>query len=957
MQINQVKGFNYEVQIRDYIRNTLKKNAYLWNDTPENILIKSGIIGSHNQHRLMRKERKENPIQDTGVDVIQLEENDLCSLVQCKNGYKSGLTMNNLAGFMCWIATLDKLNGYVYYTDKLSTNIKELPFNKRIQFIKQKYNNIVEEQNTHSINPYDYQITAKEEFKEYFKTKDRGILSMPCGTGKTFTSFLISQNYKQIIIISPLKQFAKQNLDRYIEYGYNENNTLLVDSDGERDIKQIEKFIKENKSFLISSTYCSADVIYKSLKYMNVKDVLIIVDEFHNICKTNMIDENDNFNKILYSPYRILFMSATPRIYEMEYDDNDNEETNDELFGEIVYNMTFTEAIEKKYITDYRIWLPSIHEDVKQLNNELSVYEIDSVIKAKCNFLFSCLLNNGSKKCIIYCVDNKELDKMKEAMNLLNEFYCLEYDITQITSIDSEKKRESILDNFRDGIKIQLLFSIRILDECIDIPSCDSIYITYPTENKIRIIQRMCRCIRTDKKNSYKIGNVYIWCDQYDKILDTLSGIKEYDIFFKDKIHINENDFYGEKKEEGVNIDIQLIEKYVLGIKEFRCLSWEEKLEWVKKYIDDNGKKPTACDKNNDIKSFSCWLSIQQGNYKYNKNIMTDNNIKKIWENFISDDKYSKYFLTNEYEWILKLNEIKKYMDENNNRPSSKDKNIVIKKNGAWLRTQIINYKNNKYIMKNNNIKNIWEKFINDLKYKKYFDSNEEIWIENLNYVKKYIDENKKRPSRYDKNKKIKKYSHWITIQIINYKQHKQIMKDNRIRKLWEELINDLKYKKYFLSNENEWIENLEWVKKYINENKKKPSKFAKNSEIKNYNNWINTQNLNYKNNEQIMKNNNIKKLWYEFINDLKYKKYFFSNEEAWIENLNYIKKYIEENEKKPSSTDKNIEIKKYGSWIEHQLSNYKWNEKIMKINNIKNLWEEFINDMKYKKYFKNNEV
>lgn len=47
--------------------------------------------------------------------------------------------MENLAGFMCWMATLDKLNGYVYYTDKLSINVKTLPINKRIQFIKQPY--------------------------------------------------------------------------------------------------------------------------------------------------------------------------------------------------------------------------------------------------------------------------------------------------------------------------------------------------------------------------------------------------------------------------------------------------------------------------------------------------------------------------------------------------------------------------------------------------------------------------------------------------------------------------------------------------------------------------------------------------------------------------------------------------------------------------------------------------
>ena len=218
---------------------------------------------------------------------------------------------------------------------------------------------------------------------------------MPCGTGKTLTSYLISQKFKQIIILSPLKEFAKQNLNRYIEYGY-ENKTLLVSSDGCRDVKEIRKFIKTNKYFLISSTFCSIDCLIQVLDKCN--NPLIIIDEFHNLSKNNIIDEEDDFYKVLNSEHKIMFMSATPRVYELEDEMTDTEH----IFGEIFYKMSFNEAIEKKFITDYKIWLPSIHEDNSQLNKELSVYEIDEAIKGKCNFFFSCLLNDGSKKCIIY---------------------------------------------------------------------------------------------------------------------------------------------------------------------------------------------------------------------------------------------------------------------------------------------------------------------------------------------------------------------------------------------------------------------------------------------------------------------------------------------------------------------------------------------------------------------------
>ena len=396
-QTNQEKGINYEIQIRDYIINDKNKLAYLWHHTPEDILIKNGIIGSHNIHRLNRIAKMNdrcNPLNDTGVDIIQCDDN-CCSLVQCKNGYKKGLTMKDLAGFMCWVSSLPNLYSYIYYTNKLSTNIRELPVNDHINYIKQAY--IINDKNivVDKIVPFDYQVEATQQFINF----NRGILSMPCGTGKTMTSYLISNSYKQIIIISPLKQFAKQNLDKYIEYGFL-GNSLLVDSDGERDLKQIKKFIKSNKSFLISSTFCSVDVILKSLKYMN--DPLFIIDEFHNLSKNNVTNEDDDFYKLLNSNQRILFMSATPRVYDME-----DEDYNDEVFGPIIYNMTFGEAIQNEYITDYHIWLPSISENNDELINNLKVYLIDQVIKAKCIFFFSCLVNNGSRKCIIYCIDNK----------------------------------------------------------------------------------------------------------------------------------------------------------------------------------------------------------------------------------------------------------------------------------------------------------------------------------------------------------------------------------------------------------------------------------------------------------------------------------------------------------------------------------------------------------------------
>jgi hypothetical protein len=81
MLINHIKGKEYEIQTRNHIINVLNKKAYLWEDTPETILINSGIIDSHNINRLIRKEKKVNPLIDTGIDVIQVNEDDSVSLI------------------------------------------------------------------------------------------------------------------------------------------------------------------------------------------------------------------------------------------------------------------------------------------------------------------------------------------------------------------------------------------------------------------------------------------------------------------------------------------------------------------------------------------------------------------------------------------------------------------------------------------------------------------------------------------------------------------------------------------------------------------------------------------------------------------------------------------------------------------------------------------------------------
>ena len=88
---------------------------------------------------------------------------------------------------------------------------------------------------------------------------------------------------------------------------------------------------------------------------------------------------------------------------------------------------------------------------------------------------------------------------------------------------------------------------------------------------------------------------------------------------------------------------------------------------------------------------------------------MSNENIRKEWEEF--KEKYKEYLLYGEELWRFTLEKVKRFIDENKKTPSQGSKNLEEKKLGQWLSDQNKNYKNNIYIMSNENIRKEWEEF------------------------------------------------------------------------------------------------------------------------------------------------------------------------------------------------------------------------------------------------------
>ena len=718
---NIIKGHNYELFINDFLNNLdYVEKSYLWKHIPEYVLFDYGFIKSYNDHRLNRKTDNINKLEDVGTDIIYINQNGECIIVQCKN-YTNSIRIEDLSGFFFIMRKHKDKVGEIYYTNRLSRKITEEFFDDdSIKLIKKEfYSEDIINIPEFIIKPYDYQTNIINLAYDYYNNNNSGIIIMPCGTGKTLISCYIGMNYKIVIFITPLKQYAKQNIDRYNNYEI-DRKTILIDSDGCRDINKINEFIQFNK-ILLSVTYKSCDIICEIIDKLD--NVLIVFDEFHNFSHNNIYDENNSINKLINNDkHNKLYLSATPRIYELE--NNDDIDVN-EIFGEYIYKMSFNEAITNKYISDYEIYLPIFSNEDENLEYIGNIHE-DYLLKLQ--FLIEAIKVSSNLKVIVYVRTHQEINDFIENFNKINEYYAYDVLINKITCDNSYKQRNKILDEFNESEKISILLSVHILDEAIDIPTCNAIYMTYISSSKIKNVQRMSRAMRYKNK---KVAKIFLFCKNIDESLEYFSSIKEYDVEFIKKInYLKVSDTIKTKKERELiskeNMDENKIK--ILGIRLYRSETWYDNLEKVKKYIDENNTRPKSRDNNKEIKILGVWTGVQLRNYSKNSNIMKDEIIYNLWTDFIKDKKYKDYFDDNIIIWINNLDKLETYINYNKKLPSYSDINKNIKSLYTWLTTQNFNYKRNKEIMKNNKIYNLWNNFKNDVRYKHLFEDNITVW-------------------------------------------------------------------------------------------------------------------------------------------------------------------------------------------------------------------------------------
>ncbi len=442
--------------------------------------------------------------------------------------------------------------------------------------------------------PRPHQTEAIDATKEYFSSPKnaRGKLIMACGTGKTYTSLKIMEalDPKIMLFLAPsiallsqtFREYAKEKSEPFyasivcsddkVGQSKNEDNDDIKFSELPikastrlEDILSVRKKAqKENKRFIIFSTYQSALRIKEAQEAGLGEIDLIICDEAHRtvgaMYSSNERDDKNAFT-LCHSDEHIkakkrLYMTATPKVYsesskaKAKESDNAIYSMDDaEIFGEEIYTLNFSKAIALDLLTDYKVIILAVRkENLSGVTN--SVNKKISQLEAKGTKLDKKLINNEFVCKIIGThkgLAKQDLivlnDKNKEDHNLQNQYdtapsqrainFCKSINTSKnikdsfetiMECYDEELKKKSFKNleisidhvdgtmNCKDRLEklenlntfkpntCKVLSNARCLSEGVDVPALDSIVFFDGKSAMVDIIQAVGRVMRKSKR-------------------------------------------------------------------------------------------------------------------------------------------------------------------------------------------------------------------------------------------------------------------------------------------------------------------------------------------------------------------------------------------------------------------------------------------------------------------------
>ena len=444
----------------------------------------------------------------------------------------------------------------------------------------------------------DYQRNAIKNVIYGLETADRGKLIMACGTGKTFTALRLAEEVAgkggNVLFLVPSLSLLSQTLTEWTQESSLPTHSFAVCSDSEVGKKRdkdddyqmlvhelrypattnpkalANEFIKrQDKEHLnvIFSTYHSIQVISDAQKKNELPNFdLIICDEAHRTTGATYDGEDESaFVKIHNSDFikskKRIYMTATPRVYGDSAKAKAEEGgivlynmDNEEQYGKTLHMLSFSEAVKRGILVDYKVIVLTVSEDhisknlqrvLADENNSLRVDDAAKIVgcwralskqdtqtdleldpepmKRAVAFCQVIEINKGAKTHKVSSKNiagmfQKVVDEYRAALIKENPEHedAVSRLICEAAHVDGSMnaaQKEAKLDWLKEELPqdtCRVLSNVRCLSEGVDVPALDAVLFLTPRNSQVDVVQSVGRVMRKPKDSNKKLGYVIL---------------------------------------------------------------------------------------------------------------------------------------------------------------------------------------------------------------------------------------------------------------------------------------------------------------------------------------------------------------------------------------------------------------------------------------------------------------
>ena len=414
----------------------------------------------------------------------------------------------------------------------------------------------------------DHQIAALKNVKEGLEAADRGKLIMACGTGKTFTGLKIAETLagsgKQVLFLVPSLSLMSQTITEWTietktalrsfavcsdnQVGKRKNGDDLADINihdlaypATTDARKLAAKIAhphDGEMTVIFSTYQSIQVISEAQKKHELPPFdLILCDEAHRTTGATLAGEDEsNFVRIHDQDFiqgaKRLYMTATPRIFGDAIKTKANEVDavlasmdDPALYGETLFELSFSTAVQKGLLADYKVLVLAVDETMvsegvqKRLTDEDSELILDDATKiigcyralSKLDVKADVVADpHPMRRAVAFCRDIKSSKSIKNEFRAVIEEYlnnqplpegttALQCEVDHVDGTYNATQRNSLLSWLKEDTPehtCRILSNARCLSEGVDVPALDAILFLHPRKSQIDVVQSVGRVMR-----------------------------------------------------------------------------------------------------------------------------------------------------------------------------------------------------------------------------------------------------------------------------------------------------------------------------------------------------------------------------------------------------------------------------------------------------------------------------